>query len=104
MRLQYKLVSAEISPLKWFLSRVDHHVISERVLLPQHLATDVAGVFLLQEYLVLMSHVTVLGSLPPVPGTDGTEPLFMGNLLELCNNKQVPLYFDTFPLHKLLSF
>ena len=83
-------MSAEISPLKGLLSRVDHHVISERVLLPQHLAADVAGVFLLQEYLVLVGHVTILSSLPSMPGTDGTKPLFMGNLLELCNNKQVP--------------
>ena len=79
---------AEISPLKGFLSRVDHHVISERVLLPQHLATDVAGVFLLQEYLVLVCHVAVLCRLPSVPGTDGAQPLFMGDLLELCNWRQ----------------
>ena len=62
-------------------------MISERVLLPQHLAADVAGVFLLQEYLVLVGHVAVLGGLPPVPGTDGAQPLFMGDLLELCNSQ-----------------
>ena len=77
-----------LSPLERFLSSVDHHVISERVLLPQHLAADVAGVFLLQEYLVLVCHVAVLCGLPSVPGTDGTQPLFMGNLLELCNWRQ----------------
>ena len=66
---------------------MDHHVISERVLLPQHLAADVAGVFLLQEYLVLVGHVAILGGLPPVPGTDGAQPLFMGDLLELCNSQ-----------------
>ena len=81
-----KQLGARISPLKGFLSRVDHHVISERVLLPQHLAADVAGMFLLQEYLVLVGHVAVLCGLPSVPGTDGTQPLFMGDLLELCNH------------------
>ena len=89
-RVVVQQLGVEISPLKGLLSRVDHHVISERVLLPQHLAADVAGVFLLQEYLVLVGHVAVLGGLPPVPGTDGTQPLFMGDLLELCNYKQVP--------------
>ena len=95
-----KQLGAEISPLKGFLSRVDHHVISERVLLPQHLAADVAGVFLLQEYLVLVGHVAVLGGLPPVPGTDGTQPLFMGDLLELCN--YINRCLHSFPSSKFL--
>ena len=71
-------------------------MISERVLLPQHLAADVAGVFLLQEYLVLVGHVAVLGRLPPVPGTDGAQPLFMGDLLELCNSQMNAFWGGSF--------
>ena len=56
---------------------MDHHVITERVLLVQHLAAHLAGVPLAVQYLVLVCHVAVLCRVPPVPPAKGAQPLFI---------------------------
>ena len=79
-----------ISPHKWLLSCVNHHVITECVLLVQHLSTDLAGVSLAVQNLVLVGHVAVLGGIPPSPTTEGTQPLFVSVCLatDFCNKSE----------------
>ena len=79
-----------ISPNKWFLSCVNHHVITECVLLIKHLATDLTGVSLAVQNLVLVGHVAVLCGIPPSPTTEGTQPLFVSVCLatDFCNKSE----------------
>ena len=78
------------SPFEWLVLRVDPHVIPEGVLLPQHLATDVASELVLQEHLVVDGQVAVLGGLPSMIGAKVALPLLLGVVLdlELCNGRK----------------
>ena len=60
------------------------------MLLIQHLATDLAGVSLAIQNVVLVGHVAVFSSIPPIPPTEGTEPLFVSVHLatDLCNKNE----------------
>ena len=71
-------------------SCVNHHVITERVLLVQHLAANLAGVSLAVQNLVLVGHVAVLGRIPSSPTTEGTQPLFVSVCLatDFCNKSE----------------
>ena len=69
---------------------MNHHVITECVLLIKHLATDLTGVSLAVQNLVLVCHVAVLCGIPPSPTTEGTQPLFVSVCLatDFCNKSE----------------